>query len=186
MILGSRCPAPQRAYRAVNFPINGSGYPVCANGKEFHYLKSREIKGNHYSRTEELYQCEDCSGCPLKKNCCKCEGNRVVSLNEELSVFHKEVIGNLNSVHGALLRMNRSIQAEDAYGVIKWNRGYTRARRRGLDGLILEISMICCGFNLHKYHLKKSARANAAQLSKKFLTIVNFLVEKSAGFFCYT
>ena len=149
-------------YRAVNFPINENGHPVCPNGKEFHYLKSLKIKGNHYGRTEELYQCEDCSECPLKNDCCKCEGNRVVRLNEELSAFHKEVIGNLNSVQGALLRMNRSIQAEDAYGVIKWNRGYTRARRRGLDGLILEISMICCGFNLHKYHLKKSARANAA------------------------
>ena len=46
--------------------------------------------------------------------------------------------------------MNRSIQAEGAYGGIKWNRAYTRARRIGLDGLILEISMICCGFNLQK------------------------------------
>ncbi|MCQ2435377.1 MAG: transposase [Clostridia bacterium] len=48
----------------------------------------------------------------------------------------------------------RSIQAEGAFGTIKWNRAYTRARRRGLNGLILEMSMISCGFNLHKYHLK--------------------------------
>ena len=149
-------------YRAVNFPINENGYPVCPNGKEFHYLKTRPIKGNHYGRTEELYQCEDCTGCPLKVNCCKCEGRRIVRLNEELTAFHKEVLGNLNCVHGALLRMNRSIQAEGAYGGIKWNRAYTRARRRGLDGLMLEISMICCGFNLHKYHLKKLARESAA------------------------
>ena len=149
-------------YRAVNFQINENGCPVCPNGKEFHFLTTRKIKGNHYGRTEELYQCEDCSGCPLKQNCCKCEGNRIVRLNEELSVFHEEVISNLNSVQGALLRMNRSIQAEGAYGSIKWNRAYTRARRRGLDGLMLEISMICCGFNLHKYHLKKSAKTNAA------------------------
>lgn len=149
-------------YRAVNFPINENGCPVCPGGKEFHYLKSRPVKYNHYGRTEEIWQCEDCSDCPLKAECCKCAGNRVIRLNEELSSIHKEVLGNLNSIHGALLRMNRSIQAEGAFGTIKWNRAYTRARRRGIEGLMLEISMISCGFNLHKYHLKKLAASAAA------------------------
>ena len=67
-----------------------------------------------------------------------------------------------NSIHGALLRMNRSIQSEGAFGTIKWNRAYTRARRRGIPGLLLEIAMISCGFNLHKYHLKKLAASAAA------------------------
>ena len=109
-----------------------------------------------------MYQCEDCSGCQLKEQCCKCEGNRVVRINEELTSFHQEVLHNLNSVHGALLRMNRSIQAEGAFGTIKWNRAYKRARRRGLKGVILENSMISCGFNLHKYHLKQTAKQLAA------------------------
>ena len=137
-------------YRAVNFPINENGNPVCPNGKEFHYLYSRPVRGNKFGRTEEMYQCEDCSGCLCKEKCCKCEGNRIVRINEELTLFHKEVLHNLNSVHGALLRMNRSIQAEGAFGTIKWNRAYKRARRKGLKGVILEISMISCGFNLHK------------------------------------
>ncbi len=149
-------------FRAVNFPINENGNPVCPNGKEIHYLYSRPVRGNKFGRTEEMYQCEDCSGCQLKEQCCKSEGNRVVRINEELTKFHKEVLHNLNSVHGALLRMNRSIQAEGAFGTIKWNRDYKRARRRGLKGVILEISMISCGFNLHKYHLKQTAKQLAA------------------------
>ena len=149
-------------YRAVNFPINENGCPVCPGGKEFHYLESHPVKHNHYGRTEELWECEDCTNCSLKPECCKCTGNRVVRLNEELSSMHKEVIENLNSIHGALLRMNRSIQSEGAFGTIKWNRAYTRARRRGIQGLLLEIAMISCGFNLHKYHLKKLAASAAA------------------------
>ena len=145
-------------YRAVNFPINKNGNPVCPNGKEFTYLYSRPVRSNQYGRTEELYQCEDCTDCAHKEKCCKCEGNRVVRLNEELTVFHREVLSNLNSIHGALLRMNRSIQAEGAFGSIKWNRAYQRIRRRGLKSVILEISMISCGFNLHKFHLKSLAR----------------------------
>mgnify|MGYP003294031360 CR=1 FL=1 len=145
-------------YRAINFPINENGNPVCPNGKEFHYLKTRPVRGNKYGRTEEIYQCEDCRNCPHKSKCSKAEGNRTIRLNEELTSIHNEVLNNLNSTHGALLRMNRSIQAEGAYGTIKWNRAYTRARRRGIKGLNLEIAMISCGFNLHKYHLKQAVK----------------------------
>ncbi len=149
-------------YRAVNFPIDEEGHPVCPGGKRFFYLKTVPVKGNKYGRTEEYYQCEDCTGCPYKEKCSKVQGNRVIRLNEELTQFHREVLENLNSVHGALLRTNRSIQAEGVYGTIKWNRSYIRARRRGLKGMILEIGMICCGFNLHKYHLKKISAQLAA------------------------
>lgn len=149
-------------FSSVNFPTNENGNPVCPNGKEFHFLKSSPIRGNKYGRTEEYYQCESCAGCTMKSQCCKKDGNRIVRINRELSRYHKEVIDNLNSIQGALLRMNRSIQAEGAFGSIKWNRSYIRARRRGLKALILEIGMISCGFNLHKYHLKKFQTAIVA------------------------
>lgn len=149
-------------YRAVNFPIDADGDPICPNGKKIHYLYNRPVRGNKYGRTEEFYQCEDCSNCLQKEKCCKCKGNRKIRLNEELTKFHKEVLCNLNSIHGSLLRMNRSIQSEGANGIIKWNRSYTRARRRGSKALNLEIAMICCGFNLHKFHLKKPAIKKAA------------------------
>ncbi len=76
--------------------------------------------------------------------------------------MNETLLGNLNSIHGALLRMNRSIQAEGAFGAIKWNKAYQRIYRRGLKSVILEISMISCGFNLHKYHLKSLAQQLAA------------------------
>lgn len=75
-------------YRAVNFSISKNGKPVCPNGKEFHYLYTRPIKGNKYGRTEEYYQCEDCTNCNHKEKCCKAKGNRIIRLNEELTSFH--------------------------------------------------------------------------------------------------
>lgn len=149
-------------YRAVNFRIDADGDIVCPNDKKFHFLYDRPVKGNKYGRTEEMYQCKDCSNCPCRQNCFSGEGNRVIQVNRELTQFHKEVLGNLNCIHGALLRVNRSIQAEGAYGGIKWNRAYTRARRRGIDGVLLEAALISCGFNLHKYHLKKRTALAAA------------------------
>ena len=111
---------------------------------------------------ERYYRCEDCTDCIHREKCHKSKDNRVVRINEELTQFHKEVLDNLNCVHGALLRMNRSIQAEGAFGGIKWNRGYKRLRRRGIEGVILELGLISCGFNLHKYHLTKMAAQEAA------------------------
>lgn len=142
-------------YRAVNFRRDENGNLICPNGKKFHYLYSRPVRGNKFGRTEELYQCEDCNGCSHREKCHKSEKNRIIRMNEELTSFHKEVIDNLECIHGALLRMNRSIQAEGTYGIIKWDREYKRIRRRGLKSVIFEFSAICLGFNLHKYHLKK-------------------------------
>ncbi len=50
------------------------------------------IRLNKYGRTEEYYQCEDCSECPHKQACCKCKGNCIIRLNEELTQFHQEVL----------------------------------------------------------------------------------------------
>ena len=52
---------------------------------------------------------------------------------------------------------------EKGYGEIKANRGYERFRRRGINKVILEIALISCGFNLHKYHLSKLAKTNPAK-----------------------
>ncbi|MBQ8622485.1 MAG: transposase [Oscillospiraceae bacterium] len=64
---------------------------------------------------QEYYQCEDCNGCPHREKCHRSQSNRIVRINEERTQFHNEVLNNLNSIHGALLRMNRSIQAEGAF-----------------------------------------------------------------------
>lgn len=149
-------------YRAINFDIDREGYMVCPNGKRFYFLRTEPVKGNPYGRIQEYDQCEDCEGCSHREQCHKSGGNRIVRINEELTRFHEEVWENLNSVHGALLRMNRSIQSEGVFGGIKWNRGYKRLRRRGPENVILEVGLISCGFNLHKYHLKRMAAFCAA------------------------
>ncbi|MCR5609901.1 MAG: transposase, partial [Lachnospiraceae bacterium] len=43
---------------------------------------------------------------------------------------------------GSLLRMNRSIQAEGAFGIIKYDRWYKRIVRKGLDSVKLELFVV--------------------------------------------
>lgn len=142
-------------FRAVNFKTNKAGEMICPNGKAFHFAYRKPVRGNQYGRQEEYYTCEDCSGCPYAEKCKKTEKNRTVRINEELSAMHKEVIDNLESIHGALLRMNRSIQAEGTFGVMKYDRWYKRTVRRGLDNVKLELTLVSIGHNLYKYYNKQ-------------------------------
>ena len=50
--------------------------------------------------------------------------------------------------------MNRSIQAEGTFGIIKYDKSYKRLRGKGLKSVILEFYLVACGFNLYKYHNK--------------------------------
>ena len=144
-------------YRAVNFQRDSHGNLICPNGRKFNYKCDRHVRGNKYGRTEELYECENCEDCPYISECCKkTSGNRTIQLNRELTFFHKEVCSNLESIHGALLCMNRSIQSEGTFGVIKWDRSYRRLFRRGGKAVILEFTLISCGYNLYKYHNKRN------------------------------
>ncbi len=149
-------------FRAVNFERNENGDLLCPNGKKFVFSYRQDVKGNKYGRQEEIYTCEDCSGCPYAEKCKKTDKNRSIRLNEELTSFHKEVVENLESIHGALLRMNRSIQAEGTFGIMKNDRWYKRIVRRGIDSVKLEVFLIATGQNLYKYHNKKMRISKAA------------------------
>lgn len=149
-------------FRAVNFPIGDDGLMRCPNGKAFHLQYRQNVKGNAYGRQEEVYQCEDCSGCPFAEQCKNTDKNRTVRINRELTSMHQEVVSNLESIQGALLRMNRSIQAEGTFGVMKNDRWYKRIVRRGINSVKLEVFLVSIGQNLYKYNNKLKRMSLAA------------------------
>ena len=51
--------------------------------------------------------------------------------------------------------MNRSIQAEGTFGIMKKDRNYKRIVRRGIKSVKLEVFLVSIGQNLYKYHNKK-------------------------------
>ena len=149
-------------FRAVNFKTDPDGNLLCPNNRKFRFAYRTAVKGNLYGRQNEIYECEDCSGCSYAEQCKKAEKNRTICLNQELTAMHEEVLNNLNNVHGALLRMNRSIQAEGTFGILKYDRCYKRTVRRGLDSVRLELYLVSIGHNLYKYFNKHYRLRNAA------------------------
>ena len=70
-------------FRAVNFRIDEQGVMRCPNDRAFHFLYRKNVRGNQYGRKEELYECEDCSGCPYAEKCKKTDKNRTVRYKQK-------------------------------------------------------------------------------------------------------
>ena len=58
--------------------------------------------------------------------------------------------------------MNRSIQAEGTFGIMKNDRWYKRIVRRGIKSVQMEIFLVSIGHNLYKYHNKRMHLQKAA------------------------
>ena len=76
-------------------------------------------------------------------------------INEELISYQKEAIKNLTSELGIELRIQRSIQVEGAFGVIKDVFKLRRFRRTLTENVKLEFLLVAIGYNLAKYHNKR-------------------------------
>ncbi|MEF9962142.1 MAG: transposase, partial [Erysipelotrichaceae bacterium] len=70
--------------------------------------------------------------------------------------FEKTAKEKLDSEQGIQYRVQRSIQTEGAFGVIKENNQYDRFHRRNIINVEMEFQLVCIGFNLMKYHNKKN------------------------------
>lgn len=58
-------------------------------GKVSFTRQTRAVKWNQNGRQEELYRCEDRTGCLYREKCCKGEGDRTVRISVELTKLHK-------------------------------------------------------------------------------------------------
>jgi len=73
----------------------------------------------------------------------------------------------ITSEKGTLLRINRSIQAEGAFGVIKQDYGFRQFLLRGKKKVQTEIMLIAMGYNINKFHNKIQKKRTGQQLFEK-------------------
>lgn len=130
-------------------------YYTCANGKKLNKIYDTKRKsGNSYEQTVSVYQCEDCACCPKRTLCTKTqEGkNKQIECSRAFENYRAESLGNIISNLGIQLRVNRSIQAEGAFAVIKQDYGFRRFNRRGKENIETELALLCAAYNINKLH----------------------------------
>ncbi len=124
---------------------------TCHAGKRLKplYIKKQKSKSGYESQVT-VYECEDCTGCPHKEKSTRAKGNKRLYISKSFLEKRQESYENILSEKGILYRMNRSIQVEGAFGVLKNDYEFQRFLLRGKTKVKLEILMLCMGYNLNK------------------------------------
>lgn len=127
----------------------------CPNNRNLNFIYTK-INRRNRELNDYVYECEDCSGCPFekvcKKNTIQKERNRRVSINYEWKKLRLKVLQNLSTDFGNQLKINRSIQVEGAFGVIKEDMKYQRLHRRSKKKAEIEFYLVAIAYNLRKYY----------------------------------
>jgi transposase len=147
----------KKRYKPDPFKIENMPYDreqnwfTCPTGKHLllHSISHPKTK-NGYVIEQKIYQCEDCSGCPLKEKCTRVAGNRRAKVNFQLWEYRKQARENLLSEEGQRLRSRRSVDVEPVFGRIKECWGYRRFFLRGLDKVTVEWGLLCIAHDLAK------------------------------------
>lgn len=128
---------------------------TCHAGKPLKslFMKTQKSKSGYKSEVT-VYECEDCSSCPYKEKCTKAKGNKRLYVSKNFIAKRQESYENIMSETGIKYRMNRSIQVEGAFGVLKSAYEFQRFLLRGKIKVKLEFLLLCLGYNINKLHAK--------------------------------
>ena len=140
-----------------------SDFYICKNNKKLtvdHVKHSKSKTG--YVSEKTIYKCEDCTGCPYRKECikgnnCKTpleERTKVLQVSKAFIKYRKEDLERIVSDEGALYRMNRSIQAEGSFGDLKQDMQFRRYLSKGTSNVLAESILLAIARNINKLHNK--------------------------------
>lgn len=103
----------------------------------------------------------DCEGCSHKAKCIKGksktpldERNKNLHVSKNFQRQRAAAEARINTEEGILLRVNRSIQVEGAFGVLKQDMGFRRFLMRGQVKVQTELLLLAMAFNINKLHNK--------------------------------
>ena len=130
-------------------------YYICAAGKKLLPKGSttRKSKSN-FKSIVNIYECESCLGCEYKNKCTKAKNNRQLHVPKEFLRLRSESLANITTKEGIRLRINRSIQVEGAFAVIKQDYGFRRFLMRGNKKVRIELLIMAFAYNVNKLHNK--------------------------------
>jgi len=124
---------------------------ICPNKRKVTFRKYQNKKNRSgYEQSFKIYECEDCTDCPLKAPCTKAKGNRQVHWNTVFEEMKAKAKKALECEEKAAIYARRKIEVESVFGHIKGNRSFRRFSLRSLDKVHVEFGIIALAHNLLK------------------------------------
>lgn len=124
---------------------------ICPNDRKVVFKKYQNKKNaSGYEQSYKIYECEDCTDCPLKPQCTKAKGNRQVHWNTIYEEMKAKAKAALECEDQAAIYARRKVEVESVFGHIKGNRSFRRFSLRGLDKVHVEFGIVALAHNLLK------------------------------------
>lgn len=145
-------------YRKENFKYDAQTDTYeCPEKQLLRYTHKREdVTKNGFVANVKIYKASGCVSCSRRDACTKSkEGNRMITVNNQLDIYKKIARANLQSPKGIELRKRRPVEIESCFGDIKHNMGFRRFHLRGLRKVQTEITIVSMAHNLRKLQLKQ-------------------------------
>jgi transposase len=149
--------------RRENMPYDGQrDCYFCSMGHAIENIGMKKTKSAAgYPIETTVYECAACHGCPNKEKCIRPGGKKPLEERSKRLQVSKaflrqraEAEERITSEEGILLRVNRSIQVEGAFGVLKGNMSFRRFLLRGKVKVHIEVLLLCLAYNVKKLHNK--------------------------------
>jgi len=143
-------------YRTDNMPYNENDDSyTCPMGQKMNFTGEKvRITDNGFRQIKRLYQAKNCNGCPMRNDCNKTKGNRIIEINERLNHYKSIIKERLNSDRGRKYRSQRPVDVEAVFGIIKGNKNYRKFLLRGLEKVEIEVGLLALSHNLSKIAAK--------------------------------
>ena len=136
--------------------------------------QKNEKTATGYYRHVTIYECEDCSNCPYKKDCIK--GNncktafenrkKILYVSRKMEEKRAECLERITSEYGTQLRMNRSIQAEGSFANVKEDMNFRRYMYRGKSNVLAQSILLAIGYDINNLHHKIMSERTGTHLFK--------------------
>ncbi len=139
---------------------------LCAQGRKLAAAKEFvRSSRTGFKRNITLYSSADCGNCPLKSQCihgnhCKTpleERTKHFEVSKQFLRQRQEDLERITSKEGVQLCINRSIQAEGAFAMMKADMNFRRFLSRGTANVLVEI-MLLDGLQYSKAALQNPVR----------------------------
>ena len=153
-------------FRIENMPYDpDSDTFTCPGKKQLCFIGSYSRRSdNGYVSDCRKYACSNCTECPFKRKCYKGSSKgRCVSFSQTYQRQKNKADEKLATAEGILLRVNRSIQVEGVFGVLKEDRGFRRFLMRGKRKNETQFFLLMMAFNVEKICARlRSGRFNTS------------------------
>ena len=149
-------------------------YYVCPMGQHMNRIGTKRGKtGSGYVTESICYQAARCEGCPLRGQCFKAKGNRIMEVNHRLNEYKRQARERLTSEEGIQHRGKRCIEPEAVFGQIKYNMQYRRFRHFTKDKVTMDFAFFAIAFNIKK--LCALLQKNQIRMDFTTITRINHL-----------